>query len=146
MLKPKALAWCVVLQRRLRAEVEGAETGIDTSGMMGSLFGDPGGCDSRSMLADRKDWAHTLAELHELEEDLGTLDDEWWNGPKMDKPKQKDFEGLFVDPDGVRRRLREAMKRWEGEQRNEHWNRHKEAEAQRKNPKRRFRLSRRKVS
>ena len=103
------------------------------------------------MLADRKYWARTLAELHELEEDLGSLDDEWWNGPKMKKKPtvgdtgtmgymlscMRDGEG------GVQRQQQKAVKQWEREQRNEHWTRRKEAEAQRANPKRRFRITRR---
>lgn len=142
MLKSKALAWCVVLQRRLREKVEALETGMNVSYMMGSVFGDSGGCNSRSALKNRKEWAHTLAKLHELEEDLGTLDDEWWNGPKIKKPKEKDFEGLFRTPENVRRQFRKTMEQWEQEQRNEHWNRRKEAEAQRAHPKRRFRITR----
>ena len=142
MLKSKALAWCVTLQHYLREEVEGVETGMNVSGMMGSMIGNPGGCYSRSILKNRKKWARTLAKLHELEEDLGTLDDEWWNGPKMKKPKEKDFEGLFRTPESVRRQFREATERWQCEQRNEHWNRRKEAEAQRAHPKRKFRFIR----
>ena len=140
MLKVEALAWCDVLRQQLRDNVEDAESGMNVSHMMGSLFGDPSGCDSRSMLADRKEWAHTLAILHELEEGLGSLDDEWWNGPKMKKPKEKDFEGLFRTRNDVQRQLQEAMKQWEQEQRNEHWSRRKEAEAQRENPDRKFRI------
>ncbi len=146
MLKAKALAWCSVLQHRLRDSVEKAETGMNVSYMMGSVFGDPGGCNSRSALADRKRWAQTLAELHELEQDLGTLGDEWWNGPKMKKPKEQDFTGLFRDSQDVRRRFAKAMEYWECEQRNEHWNHRKEAEAQRADPKRRFTISHRKAS
>ncbi len=142
MLKSKTLAWCVVLQHRLREEVEVLEAGMQLSYSMGSMFGDGHGGNRRSMLKDRKKWAYALATLHELEEDLGTLDDEWWNGPKMKKPKEKDFEGLFRDAESVQRRLREAMKTWECEQLNEHWNRRKEAEAQRANPKRRFTITR----
>lgn len=142
MLKSKALTWCVTLRRHLRKEVEALEAGMKLSYSMGSVFGDPGGCNSRPMLADRKEWARMLARLHELEEDLGTLDDEWWNGPKMKKPKEKDFQGLFRTPESIQRRFREETERWECEQRNEHWNRRKEAEAQRAHPKRRLRLIR----
>ncbi len=142
MLKAKALAWSAELQHRLRQEVEEAELGIDCSYMMGSLFGNPGGCDSRSMLADRKRWAHTLAQLYELEGDLGTLNDDWWDGPKKKKPEEKDFDGLFRTPESVQRQFAEATGEWESEQRNEHWNRRKEAEAQLINPRRRFRITR----
>ena len=142
MLKAKALAWCVVLQRRLREEVEGVEAGMQLHGTMGAVFGDPGGGDSRSMLEDRKSWAYTLATLHELEEALGTSEDEWWNGPKKKKPKEKDFEGLFRTPESVQRQFAEAVGEWECEQRNEHWSRRKEAESQRANPKRRFHIRR----
>lgn len=142
MLESKALQWCGVLKRRLREEVEALEAGMQLSYSMGSMFGDGHGGNRRSMLKDRKKWAHALATLHELEENLGTLDDEWWNGPKMKKPKEKDFEGLFRTPESMRRQLEEALVRWKREQRNEHWNRCKEAKAQRAHPKRRLRITR----
>ncbi len=150
MLKAQALAWCDVLRQRLRDDIEGAESGIECSQMTGSLFGDPGGCDSRAMLADRKEWAETLAMLHELEEGLGTLDDEWWNGPKMEKkPTVGDtgtlgfmFASMRDGDASVRRQQEASLEQWEREQQNEHWSRRKEAEAQRSNPGRKFRIRR----
>lgn len=146
--KADALKIVVDYAEHLRADVEATEDEMGYTGMMGSMFG--GSHYERGILDDRKHWALLLAKLYRIEEHLGTTDDEWWNGPKMDKPHEKADDGgmgymMASMRDGeaaVQARHAETLKRYEREQANKHWTRKKEAQAQIRNPKRRFRIER----
>lgn len=160
MLKAKAIYNCEKYRIYLRNAVEEIENDMASSIGMAQTFTGHRGHDAEAAIGSRNAWAVLLVELWLLETDLESTSDEWWNGPKMkdepfvgdpsryDAPRKDRGQGLgymlACMRDGehaVHKNQEDKHQLWKDQRRNKHWTRAKEAQAQIKHPKRRFKIS-----